>query len=206
MRSAGSQSKRWPGPKKLRFSSHDDVASANARLDHRERQPAPPQRGQPDQSATPAPTRPAITRAGTRSHSRRAVSAPADGGADADERHLPEAHLAAQAGQHDERQPDDREHDDPRGEVRAALREEERHCEQHGGADQRGAPPHDAHLGEPDELARDRAHLAHRLPGRRLGRRGRRGRASRAVRRGRRRRASGRRSRARASARSPTAR
>ena len=88
---------------------------------HRERQPAPAQRGQPDHERDAGADEAGDHDGGHEVPLEARGERARDGGADADERHLPEAHLTTEAGQQDERHPDDREHDDPRREVRAAL-------------------------------------------------------------------------------------
>ena len=118
MRSAGSQSMLAPSPKKLRFSSQAEVASANARLVTASVRPRRRSAGSPMSRATAAPASAPSTTEGTRSHPRRAVRGASHRSTDAHEGHLAEADLTGPTGEHDQRQTDDREDQDRRREVR----------------------------------------------------------------------------------------
>ena len=96
-----------------------------------------------------------------------AVSAPPTAAPMPDERHLPEAHLAGPPGEHHEREPDDPEDHDHRGEVDLRLGEPERQREQRGRGSSAPSPQRAYRTsGMLHELARDRPHLARGLPGR----------------------------------------
>ena len=87
-----------------------------------------------------------------------------NGGADADERQLAEADVAGPSGEHHEREGDDAEHDDRRGEVHAALGRDEREHECRGGNDECQRAPRPKHLGQAGQGARDRPHRTRRHP------------------------------------------
>ena len=94
------------------LSRYDDVSSANASVMTGSVNPPRRIAGYPTITAMTAPTSPPTSSAIADVQPLVRGERAADRRADADERHLPEAHLPGPAGEHHERDPDDAEDDD----------------------------------------------------------------------------------------------